>query len=46
MSGLRVDVVVRTRHQAARTAQAVRAAAAAAAAAPPEAVRVTVTGMV
>ncbi|MFF6897218.1 Asp23/Gls24 family envelope stress response protein [Streptomyces hydrogenans] len=46
VSGLRVDVVVRARHQAARTAQAVRAAASAAAAAPPEAVRVTVTGMV
>ncbi|GGY54256.1 Asp23/Gls24 family envelope stress response protein [Streptomyces omiyaensis] len=46
VSGLRVDVVVRARHQAASTARAVRAAAAAAAAVPPEAVRVNVTGIV
>ncbi|MFF9147384.1 Asp23/Gls24 family envelope stress response protein [Streptomyces sp. NPDC055051] len=46
VSGLRVDVVVREQHQAARTARAVRAAAAVAAAAPPEVVRVNVTGIV
>ncbi|MFF0483003.1 Asp23/Gls24 family envelope stress response protein [Streptomyces sp. NPDC004435] len=46
VSGVRVDVVVRERHQAARTARAVRAAAAVAAAAPPEVVRVNVTGIV
>ncbi|MFF2776045.1 Asp23/Gls24 family envelope stress response protein [Streptomyces sp. NPDC058052] len=46
VSGLRVDVVVRAQHQAARTARAVAAAAAAAAALPPEAVRVNVTGIV
>ncbi|MFE9046006.1 Asp23/Gls24 family envelope stress response protein [Streptomyces sp. NPDC012421] len=46
VTALRVDVVVRAQHQAARTARAVRAAAAAAASAPPEAVRVNVTGIV
>lgn len=43
--GLRIDVVVRAHHQAARTARAVRVAAAEAAATTPEAVRVTVTGI-
>ncbi|MFE1273190.1 Asp23/Gls24 family envelope stress response protein [Streptomyces sp. NPDC058757] len=46
VAALRVDVVVRARHQAARTAGAVRAAAAEAAATTPGAVRVTVTGIV
>ncbi|MFE3581214.1 hypothetical protein [Streptomyces vinaceus] len=45
-TGLRVDVVVRAQHQAARTAGEVRATAAEAAAVPPGAVRVTVTGIV
>ncbi|MER8039051.1 hypothetical protein [Streptomyces hydrogenans] len=46
VTGLRVDIVVRARHQAALTARAVRAAAAEAASVPPEAVRVNVTGIV
>ncbi|RSS39004.1 hypothetical protein EF912_33540, partial [Streptomyces sp. WAC07061] len=44
VTALQIDVVVRARQQAARTARAVRAAAAEAAAAPPGAVKVTVTG--
>ncbi|AZM93549.1 hypothetical protein [Streptomyces sp. W1SF4] len=46
VTALQIDVVVRARQQAARTARAVRAAAAEAAAAPPGAVKVTVTGIV
>ncbi|WP_030748919.1 hypothetical protein [Streptomyces griseus] len=46
IAALRIDVVVRAQHHAARTADAVRAAASEAAAAPPGAVRVTVTGIV
>ncbi|MFF2191328.1 hypothetical protein [Streptomyces sp. NPDC058157] len=46
VAALRIDVVVRARHQAAHTAGEVRAAAAEAAAVPPGAVRVTVTGIV
>ncbi|MFE2875133.1 hypothetical protein ACFXG6_15340 [Streptomyces roseus] len=45
-TGLRIDVVVRAQHQAARTAGEVRAAAAEAAAVNPGTVRVTVTGIV
>ncbi|MEU3400997.1 hypothetical protein [Streptomyces filamentosus] len=45
-TALRIDIVVRAQHQAARTANAVRAAAAEAAATTPGAVRVTVTGIV
>ncbi|MFE6225940.1 MULTISPECIES: hypothetical protein [unclassified Streptomyces] len=46
VTAVRVDVVVRAQHQAARTAGAVLAAAAEAAATPPGTVRVTVTGIV
>ncbi|MFB7517290.1 hypothetical protein [Streptomyces sp. NPDC056144] len=46
VEALRIDVVVRAQHQAARTAHAVRVAAAEAAATPSAAVRVNVTGIV
>ncbi|GGR69739.1 Asp23/Gls24 family envelope stress response protein [Streptomyces roseolus] len=46
IAALRIDIVVRAQHQAARTANAVREAVAEAAATTPAAVRVTVTGIV
>ncbi|QES47733.1 hypothetical protein DEJ50_07810 [Streptomyces venezuelae] len=46
VAALRIEIVVRARHQAASTAAAVRAAAVEAAATTPGAVRVTVTGIV